>query len=202
MEQDPVCGMNVDPLRARAIVEHGGKKFYFCCEGCAAKFRAAPVKYLQPGASGSMAGSLVSLSGVKQSSPLTAISTSSAKPEIHETAAAQSESLAAASAPAHTGKAATHQKTTYVCPMDPEIRESQQGACPKCGMALEPDVPPPPATRTEYTCPMHPQIVRQEPGACPICGMALELRTSSVEEEANPELASMTRRLWVSVLLT
>ena len=30
--------------------------------------------------------------------------------------------------------------TTYVCPMDPEVRQSQPGACPKCGMALEPDL--------------------------------------------------------------
>ena len=27
----------------------------------------------------------------------------------------------------------------YVCPMDPEVRESKPGACPKCGMALEPE---------------------------------------------------------------
>src|SRR3954468_23606380 len=26
--------------------------------------------------------------------------------------------------------------TTYVCPMDPEVRSSKPGACPKCGMAL------------------------------------------------------------------
>ena len=31
--------------------------------------------------------------------------------------------------------------TTYVCPMDPEVRQARPGACPKCGMALEPDVP-------------------------------------------------------------
>jgi Cu+-exporting ATPase len=29
--------------------------------------------------------------------------------------------------------------TTYVCPMHPEVREPHPGACPKCGMALEPD---------------------------------------------------------------
>jgi P-type Cu+ transporter len=28
--------------------------------------------------------------------------------------------------------------TSYVCPMDPEVRQSRPGACPKCGMALEP----------------------------------------------------------------
>jgi Heavy metal binding domain len=26
----------------------------------------------------------------------------------------------------------------YTCPMHPEIREAHPGACPKCGMALEP----------------------------------------------------------------
>ena len=29
----------------------------------------------------------------------------------------------------------------YTCPMDPEVRQVGPGACPKCGMALEP-VPP------------------------------------------------------------
>jgi P-type Cu+ transporter len=30
---------------------------------------------------------------------------------------------------------------TYTCPMHPEIRQDQPGACPKCGMALEPEMP-------------------------------------------------------------
>ena len=29
----------------------------------------------------------------------------------------------------------------YTCPMHPEIRQDRPGACPKCGMALEPDLP-------------------------------------------------------------
>ena len=28
----------------------------------------------------------------------------------------------------------------YICPMDPEIRQIGRGACPKCGMALEPEL--------------------------------------------------------------
>ncbi len=87
---------------------------------------------------------------------------------------------------------------SYVCPMDPEVRQSQPGACPKCGMALEPEWP----VAAAYTCPMHPEIVRAEPGACPICGMALERRTVSVQEEENPELHDMTRRFWIGLLLT
>jgi Cu+-exporting ATPase len=88
----------------------------------------------------------------------------------------------------------------YTCPMDPEVRQIGPGACPKCGMALEPvDVAP--ITRTEWTCPMHPEIVRDAPGSCPICGMALEPRSVTVAE-TNPELADMTRRLRVSLLFT
>ena len=49
---------------------------------------------------------------------------------------------------------------------------------------------------------MHPQIVRSEPGFCPICGMALEPRTVTNAEEENPELRNMTRRFWMSAVLT
>jgi len=89
----------------------------------------------------------------------------------------------------------------YVCPMCPEVRQSQPGACPSCGMALEPEVPVA-QTRVEYTCPMHPEIVRSAPGSCPICGMALEPRTVTAVAEENPELRDMTRRFWISLVLT
>jgi Cu+-exporting ATPase len=60
------------------------------------------------------------------------------------------------------------------------------------------------ADAVEYTCPMHPEIVRDARGNCPICGMALEPRTitSPDEGEENPELVDMTRRFWVSAVLT
>jgi Cu+-exporting ATPase len=90
--------------------------------------------------------------------------------------------------------------TKWVCPMDPEVEADRPGPCPRCGMALEPATPVQ-STRVEWTCPMHPQIVRDQPGTCPICGMALEPRTVSLEEE-NPELRDMSRRFWVSVVLT
>lgn len=31
--------------------------------------------------------------------------------------------------------------TIYTCPMHPEVRQDHPGACPKCGMALEPELP-------------------------------------------------------------
>jgi len=53
-----------------------------------------------------------------------------------------------------------------------------------------------------WTCPMHPQIRRSKPGRCPICGMALEPLEPSLEEGPNPELIDMTRRFWVSAILS
>jgi Cu+-exporting ATPase len=85
----------------------------------------------------------------------------------------------------------------WVCPMHPEVRSDRPGACPKCGMALEPDVP----VEVQWTCPMHPEIVRSGPGSCPICGMALEPRTAQAAE-ANPELRDMSRRFWISLAFT
>jgi Cu+-exporting ATPase len=89
----------------------------------------------------------------------------------------------------------------FTCPMHPEVHQREPGACPKCGMALEPSMPAA-VGRTEYVCPMHPEIVRDAPGSCPICGMALEPRTASLEQQANPELEDMLRRFWISVSLT
>ena len=116
-EVDPVCGMKVLPQKAAAVVEHAGRTWYFCGQGCRTKFEADPGKY-------------------DGSAPLVTIS----------------------SVPTSSASA-------------------------------------------EYTCPMHPEIVRPGPGACPICGMALEPRTVTAGE-TNPELKSMTRRLWIGAALT
>ncbi|QSQ20281.1 heavy metal translocating P-type ATPase [Pyxidicoccus parkwayensis] len=92
--------------------------------------------------------------------------------------------------------------TMYLCPMDPEVRQDHPGACPKCGMALEPESPPVLETRVEFVCPMHPEVVRDAPGSCPICGMALEPRTVLPEEAPDPELQSMRLRFRVGLGLT
>jgi Cu+-exporting ATPase len=54
---------------------------------------------------------------------------------------------------------------------------------------------------TIYTCPMHPQIRQVGPGSCPICGMALEPEVASLDAPPNAELADMTRRFWVGLVL-
>jgi Cu+-exporting ATPase len=55
---------------------------------------------------------------------------------------------------------------------------------------------------TIYTCPMHPQIRQLGPGNCPICGMALEPLVTSTETGPSPELADMTRRFWIGLVLS
>jgi len=62
--------------------------------------------------------------------------------------------------------------------------------------------PPPGQAKAIYTCPMHPQIRQIGPGACPICGMALEPVDVTADDGPNLELAQMTRRLWIGLVLT
>ncbi len=146
---DPVCGMTVDPAKARGPAEHKGKLYYFCGSRCMERFQADPENYGSP----------------------------------------RPPATAEAAKPVRKGG------ITYVCPMDPEVRESKPGPCPKCGMALE-------AETVEYTCPMHPEIVRHGAGNCPICGMALEPRVSANLHQDDSELRSMQRRFWVGVALS
>ncbi len=45
MTKDPICGKEVDPLRARAVGIFGGVTYYFCSQDCKARFvdpRRAP----------------------------------------------------------------------------------------------------------------------------------------------------------------
>jgi Cu+-exporting ATPase len=66
------------------------------------------------------------------------------------------------------------------------------------------DVPPARAVANAviYTCPMHPEVRQIGPGSCPICGMTLEPAMVSADSAPNPELADMTRRFWVALILT
>jgi Cu+-exporting ATPase len=175
--KDPVCGMTVDPITAKHRFDYSGSTYYFCCAGCVEKFKADPERYLHPAS----APQLVTLG----------------MPAAMSISPAKDIAQASTSGKGRPGDT----QLAYVCPMCPEVRQSKAGACPSCGMSLEPELP---ATRTrqEYTCPMHPEIVRSAPGACPICGMALEPRTITIAHEENPELQDMGRRFWISLALT
>ena len=52
-----------------------------------------------------------------------------------------------------------------------------------------------------YTCPMHSQIRQNGPGICPLCGMTLEPEKATAEAGPNAELADMTRRFWIGLVL-
>ena len=133
LERDPVCGMSVNPATAKHVHEHGGKKYYFCWASALEKFKADPQIWLNP-------------------------------PRPGDAGHTWRRTLHVRSHPSPPkSAAATSLSTAYVCPMCPEVREPKPGACPSCGMALEPEVPRA-STRTEYTCPMHPEIVRPGPG--------------------------------------
>ena len=113
MPRDPVCGMQVDPAKARAREVHAGQEFYFCSAGCAEKFRLFPEKYLAPRPQPSGA-SLVTLGGAQAAAP--------------------------AKAPAPSAASPAPDAAEYTCPMHPEIVQRGPGSCPICGMALEPRV--------------------------------------------------------------
>jgi len=117
VERDPVCGMQVDPGKARARAEHGGRTYFFCCEGCAQKFRAAPEKYLAPLPRPAGPSLVVLTPGPAAKLP---------PPPAFPTRPA--------TAPAEAGSASVE----YTCPMDPQIVQRGPGSCPICGMALEP----------------------------------------------------------------
>lgn len=193
---DAVCGMTVDPATAAHKYEYEGNNFYFCCRPCLEKFRAEPHKYAQPPGSRGLA--LVTLPGAP-----TVPQSFQSSPVKHPAVSSKGRGGGATEV-GHDKSGLGPQSSTrriYICPMDPDVRQAGPGACPKCGMALEPETPIA-ATKIEYTCPMHPEIVRPGPGSCPICGMALEPRTVTAEEEANPELRDMARRFWISLVLT
>jgi Cu+-exporting ATPase len=55
--------------------------------------------------------------------------------------------------------------------------------------------------RAVYTCPMHPEYHQIGPGNCPICGMALEPEVVTLDSSPNRELADMTLRFRVGLVL-
>ena len=77
----------------------------------------------------------------------------------------------------------TEQASRYVCPMHPEVTDTEASSCPKCGMKLVPDTSAP----TSYVCPMHPEVTASEQATCPKCGMKL------VPVDASPGVGADSR---------
>ena len=105
---DPVCGMTIDRNEAADSLKHDKNTYYFCSSNCAKSFRDTPSEYT--GADPAPA-------------------TIDSRPHDHERKATATEKIELGADP---------RGTIYTCPMHPEIVRNEPGACPRCGMALEP----------------------------------------------------------------
>jgi Cu+-exporting ATPase len=120
LARDPVCGMSVDPATARHKAAHAGATYYFCSAGCRGKFVAEPEKYLMKPAA----------------------APGCCRPAHRAPDAPMPDGEAHGHAPrAQPQSQNPAPGAIYTCPMHPEIRQDHPGACPICGMALEPETP-------------------------------------------------------------
>ena len=115
--RDPVCGMVVSEDSPHRV-EHAGATQVFCSARCLEKFVAEPDRYL------------------RSEQATAAVPSAPGGHGAHD----GGHAARAASASQATG-ALPRAGTIYTCPTHPEIRQNHPGTCPKCGMALEPELP-------------------------------------------------------------
>lgn len=214
---DPVCGMTVDTSTSLSASKDG-KTYHFCSESCRRKFVGEDTSRRQDEPRARVALPIVEMPAPKEKAvdpicgmtvdPATAIRAErDGKSHYFCCESCRTKFLKGETGrgcgehDAHGANAAAPAATKYLCPMCEGVESDRPADCPKCGMALEPAVPPS-AARTVWTCPMHPEIERDEPGDCPLCGMALEARSVEAASDDDPELQSMTRRFWVGAALS
>lgn len=123
--KDPVCGMAVTPESSLHSHDHEDATYYFCCEGCRAKFADNPRSFLD-----------------KSDTP---------PPQTEEGADDREYICPMCPGVSHMGPATcpkcgmalepavaeTLTRVEYSCPMHPEVLQDRPGTCPECGMALE-----------------------------------------------------------------
>ncbi|MEI8698614.1 MULTISPECIES: heavy metal translocating P-type ATPase [unclassified Mesorhizobium] len=130
--RDPVCGMTVDPAAGKPTAEHGSHLYHFCSERCRSKFAAEPEKYLT--ATDPVCGMRVDRATAKHFSRHEGqgfyFCSAGCKVKFE---AEPAKYLGDKPEPQAMPKG-----TQYTCPMHPEIVRDKPGACPICGMALEP----------------------------------------------------------------
>ncbi|HET6587637.1 MAG TPA: heavy metal translocating P-type ATPase [Oleiagrimonas sp.] len=141
---DPNCGMTVSTDTHRRA-EHDGHTFHFCSDGCQRKFEADPVAVLARARRREIERG--------RRDPVCGMRTDPENPRhvaeheghaYHFCSAGCRDKFKAD--PAHYLDAAPTPAPApagaiYTCPMHPEIRQEGPGDCPKCGMALEPEIP-------------------------------------------------------------
>ena len=176
---DPVCGMAVDPRTAKHQSIHDGHPYFFCCGGCKSKFEADPDRYInkdQKNASCTCSASEAKIAAVTDPVCGMTVDPQAAKYRSN-----------------HDGR------PYYFCSAGCKVKFERD---PKHYLEPKVSAPVPVPEGAIYTCPMDPEIRQQGPGSCPICGMALEPEMPSATDEPNPELAYMSRRFWIGLVLT
>jgi Cu+-exporting ATPase len=173
---DPVCGMTVEPATAAAKIDHAGKAYYFCSKHCAHAFQQDPARYLGAAHKPAMPQAAVS---ILRKDPVCGMRVDPAK---------------AAGKHDHKGK------TYYFCSKGCLEKFKAQ---PDNYLGAKP-APAPAKAGAQYTCPMHPEILQIGPGSCPKCGMALVpvVPAAGGAQDDDTELRDMTRRFWVSAVLS
>lgn len=183
---DPICGMSVTPGSAAGETEFEGQKYYFCSKGCLNTFKAQKGLAEPQAQTASSSQKMVSHGEIKATPGGEFVDPVCGMSVQPETAG---------------GKYEFEGKAYYFCSAGclTKFRQDPRQFLDK-NKTEEPKVD----TRgVEYTCPMHPQIIQIGPGSCPICGMALEPRVFSLDAvEDDSELRDMTRRFWISAILT
>ncbi len=173
---DPICGMIVDSKTAKHQTIHQGQPYFFCCGGCKAKFEADPDRYLKKGGKDACCRSQTE---AEDSAVIDPVCSMTVNPQTAKY------------------RADYQGRTYYFCRPACKVKFQTE---PK--RYLEPKAPAAPVSEGAiYTCPMDPQIRQVGPGSCPICGMALEPEMPSAADEPNPELAYMSRRFWIGLVL-
>ena len=152
MAVDPICHMTVDPKTAAGSSEYRGETVYFCNLGCKAKFDADPAHYVKHHDHEEHAHHAAAPDQVKDPvcgmtiDPATAAGTSHYHGQtIHFCSLgckakfdAQPDKYMKKDEAAPAAEAPTAEKREWTCPMHPEVVSDKPGACPICGMALEP----------------------------------------------------------------
>ena len=168
MAIDPICGMTVDPATAAGSHDHRGLSYYFCGLSCLERFKVDPERALQPQLVSPAKPTTRKPLPMMQPAPV-ATDAAAIDPvcgmTVQPATAAGSyeyqgktyyfcatscltkfridpihyltppEERAPRVMPVPSGGV-----VEYICPMDPEVLETQPGACRICGMALEPKV--------------------------------------------------------------
>ncbi len=140
--RDPVCGMDIDPAKAAATAEYGGATWHFCSARCHEKFQAEPARYATAAAPAAHSGHADHQGHLPHDHAARAHGDAyaGAPHGAHAAHGAHGAHPApAAPPPAAPSKASTSGRWT--CPMHPQIVRDGPGACPICGMALEPMEP-------------------------------------------------------------